>query len=138
MPPKRYGDEEFYHPEADDTTPHSADEEKAEVRTEQQGKTPGVYTRELESPQELDMLWSTNRGMYHKEDRSPIVFFLVGFLLGGLITGLIVFLLTTQPEIKACAAEAPLRPLRARARRASARRLRLPRQSRSGGEIDRT
>ena len=93
MPPKRYGDDEFYPAEE----AIAADEPVETARSE---KTPGVYTREPDSPHELDMLWSSGR-LEHKEDRSPIVFFLVGFLLGGLITGLVVFLLVKQPDIKA-------------------------------------
>jgi len=62
-------------------------------------QTPGVYTRQGQSPQEIDMLWSSTQ-QYHKEERAPIVFVLVGIVIGAVITGLVLTLLLKKPEIR--------------------------------------
>ncbi|MGE0200254.1 MAG: LysM peptidoglycan-binding domain-containing protein [Candidatus Melainabacteria bacterium] len=62
-------------------------------------QTPGVYTRQGQSPQEIDMLWSSTQ-QYHKEERAPVVFVLVGIVIGAVITGLVLTLLLKKPEIK--------------------------------------
>ncbi|MBK8190082.1 MAG: LysM peptidoglycan-binding domain-containing protein [Vampirovibrionales bacterium] len=64
-------------------------------------KAPGVYVRANEyQPQELDMLWSGSRH-FVKEDRSPIVFTVVGVLVGAIITSALFFLFTSKPRISA-------------------------------------
>ena len=64
-------------------------------------KAPGVYVRTGKyQPHELDMLWSGSRH-FTKEDRSPVVFTLVGLLVGAIITSAVFFLFSAKPQIKA-------------------------------------
>ncbi len=64
-------------------------------------KSPGVYVRAGDyQPHELDMLWSGSRH-FAKEDRSPVVFTIVGLAIGAIITSALFFLFSSKPEIKA-------------------------------------
>ncbi len=60
--------------------------------------SPGVYVRQQQNPQELDMLWSGSR-QFHKEDRSPIVFTAAGLILGVIITSAVFFLMSQKPQV---------------------------------------
>jgi LysM repeat protein len=75
--------------------------EEREMPSDMQEKTPGVYMRadENESPHELDMLWSNSRG-YQREERSPLIPFIVGVLVGAIITALVFMLFVIRPQVK--------------------------------------
>lgn len=65
-------------------------------------KPPGVYVRATENPpsHELDLLWSGSRGFNFRDERSPILFFIVGFVVGALLTGAAAFFLFIKPDVK--------------------------------------
>jgi hypothetical protein len=74
--------------------------ENREMPSDTQEKTPGVYVRaENELPQELDMLWSNARP-YHKEERNPLISFLVGMLVGAILTSAVFLLLVMRPQVQ--------------------------------------
>lgn len=76
-------------------TPRDFDEEQSS----QPERSPGVYTRaENLSPQDLDMLWSSNK-IYQKEDRSPLFFFFAGFLVSAILTSAVFLILNSQPKV---------------------------------------
>jgi nucleoid-associated protein YgaU len=66
-----------------------------------QEKTPGVYVRadDNELPHELDMLWSNSRP-YPREERSPLVSFMVGVLVGSILTAAVFMLFIMRPQVK--------------------------------------
>ena len=66
-----------------------------------QEKTPGVYVRadDNELPHELDMLWSNSRP-YHREERSPLISFVVGLLVGSILTAAVFMLFIMRPQVK--------------------------------------
>lgn len=76
--------------------------EDKDMPSDMQEKTPGVYVRadENELPHELDMLWSNNRP-YQREDRSPLISFVVGLLLGVILTTAVFMLFIMRPQVKA-------------------------------------
>lgn len=78
--------------EFDEPLPHDADSEE---------RAPGVYVRTGErQPHELDMLWSGTRN-FAKEERAPIISFIIGLLLGVfLTTGAFIFFIN-KPQITA-------------------------------------
>ncbi len=77
------------------------DEYKEETMSQASEKAPGVYVRTGEyQPHELDMLWSGSRH-FAKEDRSPVVFTVVGLVVGVIITSALFFLFNSKPDIKA-------------------------------------
>lgn len=64
-------------------------------------KAPGVYVRdEQEMPRELDLLWSNPRA-YHRDERSPVISFVLGLVVGGALTSAIFLLLVMRPNIQA-------------------------------------
>ena len=69
--------------------------------SDMQEKTPGVYVRadNNELPHELDMLWSNSRPL-HREDRSPLIAFVVGLLLGVVATSAVFMLFIMHPQVK--------------------------------------
>ena len=75
--------------------------EDKDMPSDMQEKTPGVYVRadENELPHELDMLWSNNRP-YHREERSPLISFVVGLLLGVILTSAVFMLFIMRPQVK--------------------------------------
>jgi LysM repeat protein len=75
--------------------------EDKDMPSDMQEKTPGVYVRadENELPHELDMLWSNNRP-YHREERSPLISFVVGLLLGAILTTAVFMLFIMRPQVK--------------------------------------
>lgn len=75
--------------------------EDKDMPSDMQEKTPGVYVRadENELPHELDMLWSNNRP-YHREERSPLISFIVGLLLGAILTTAVFMLFIMRPQVK--------------------------------------
>lgn len=74
--------------------------ENREMPSDTQEKTPGVYVRaDNELPQELDMLWSNARP-YHKEERNPLISFLVGMLIGAVLTSAVFLLLVMRPQVQ--------------------------------------
>jgi LysM repeat protein len=75
--------------------------EDKDMPSDMQEKTPGVYVRadDNELPHELDMLWSNNRP-YQREDRSPLISFVVGLLLGVIITTAVFMLFIMRPQVK--------------------------------------
>lgn len=79
----------------------SANEEIKEVFDSNIEKTPGVYTRAEgeKSPQEIDLLWSDTQTS-HREEGSPVIFFVAGVILSTLILGAIWFLFNQKPDIK--------------------------------------
>ena len=63
-------------------------------------RAPGVYTRsENRSPNELDMLWSGSK--FHKEERSPFIFFVAGFILAAILTSAVFLVLNNKPKTEA-------------------------------------
>lgn len=63
-------------------------------------RAPGVYTRsENRSPNELDMLWSGSK--FHKEERSPFIFFVAGFILAAILTSAVFLVLNNKPKAEA-------------------------------------
>lgn len=72
-----------------------------DMPSDMQEKTPGVYVRadENELPHELDMLWSNTRP-YHREERSPLISFMVGLLLGVILTSAVFMLFIMRPQLK--------------------------------------
>jgi len=63
--------------------------------------SPGVYTRaEHRSQADLDLLWSGSK-LYHKEERSPVFFFIVGFIVAVLLTSGIFWVLNRPLQVKA-------------------------------------
>jgi nucleoid-associated protein YgaU len=76
-------------------------EEKDMPSSDMQEKTPGVYVRanDNELPHELDMLWSNSRP-YQREERSPLVSFIVGMLVGGILTTAVFLLFVMHPQVK--------------------------------------
>jgi len=75
--------------------------EDKDMPSDMQEKTPGVYVRadENELPHELDMLWSNNRP-YQREERSPLISFVVGLLLGVILTTAVFMLFIMRPQVK--------------------------------------
>ena len=75
--------------------------EDKDMPSDMQEKTPGVYVRadDNELPHELDMLWSNTRP-YHREERSPLISFVVGLLLGVVLTSAVFMLFIMRPQIK--------------------------------------
>jgi len=75
--------------------------EDKDMPSDMQEKTPGVYVRadENELPHELDMLWSNNRS-YQREERSPLLSFIVGMLLGAILTTAVFMLFIMRPQVK--------------------------------------
>ncbi len=64
-------------------------------------KAPGVYVRdEQELPRELDLLWSNPRA-YHRDERSPVISFILGLVLGIALTSAVFLLLVMRPSIQA-------------------------------------
>jgi LysM repeat protein len=65
-------------------------------------KPPGVYVRanEHQPGHELDMLWSGNRGLHLREDRSPVIFFITGLIIGALVTAAVCFFFFIKPNAK--------------------------------------
>ncbi|MEM0951807.1 MAG: LysM peptidoglycan-binding domain-containing protein [Cyanobacteria bacterium P01_H01_bin.74] len=78
----------------DNTDPHQQDPHLPE-------STPGVYVRadkEGELPQELDVLWSGGKPNV-REDRSPVIPFVLGSLLGVALASAVFFLFIIKPDI---------------------------------------
>jgi nucleoid-associated protein YgaU len=69
--------------------------------SDMQEKTPGVYVRadDNELPHELDMLWSNTRS-YSREERSPLVSFIVGVVVGSVLTAAVFMLFIMRPQVK--------------------------------------
>ncbi len=82
-----------------DFDPNSGEEK--DMPSDMQEKTPGVYVRadNNELPHELDMLWSNTRPL-HREDRSPLIAFVVGLLLGVVATSAVFMLFIMHPQVK--------------------------------------
>ncbi len=79
--------------------------ENQDMPSEMQEKTPGVYVRaDNELPHELDMLWSNSRP-YHKEERNPLISFMVGLVVGCVLTSAVFLLLIMRPQVQTGANE---------------------------------
>lgn len=86
--PPQFSDEDNVLPAG--TPPESSEEQ-----------SPGVYTRaEHRSQADLDLLWSGSK-LYHKEERSPVFFFIVGFIVAVLLTSGIFWVLNRPLQVKA-------------------------------------
>lgn len=72
------------------------------LRDEPKESTPGVYVRTREAStdaNDLDMLWSGNRAFHMRDERSPILFLVIGFIAGAVCAGAVAFfLISSQPS----------------------------------------